>query len=52
MYKGADIAEGAMGVLDGVFDICLKRANAVHLDPLRTQVEGHAEAAEGGCDLS
>src|SRR5215212_5951042 len=35
----------------GVFDVCPERADTVHLDPLRSEVEGHAEASEGSFDL-
>jgi hypothetical protein len=38
-------------VLVGVFDVCPECADTVHLYPLCSEVEGHTEAAQGGCDL-
>src|SRR5918995_403977 len=45
LYRSADIPEGSVGVLVRISDVCPERADAVHLDPLRSEIEGDAEAA-------
>ena len=44
-------AEGPVEVLVRVPYVCPERGDAVHLDTLGGEVEGHAEAAQRFCDL-